>query len=411
MTIAFGAFAGAFVWAFFFLMNAGIHLLWDVVPASLAAAGLPAVLYPIVFCTLGGLCIGLFAKRFGPYPDDMNTVMAQVKSKGRYEYKHLGASFFGALFPLLFGGSIGPEAGLTGVIAGLCTWVGDRLRFMGAEMRELAEAGCAAAISAIFSTPLFGLAVPVFGSADESNGSRPVSEIKLDVSKPVKIVVYVLAAAGAMGMMALLGSIFGRSGGLPHFSDIALGSLELLWALPLVAIGAVAGWLYFPFGALARKLSALMGNHVIVKPALAGLVLGALGVALPFVLFAGEAQTEELSLIWTTIGAGLLIATGFVKVFATQLCLNMGWRGGHFFPIIFAGIAIGYGMAALTGVDPVFALCAVTGALVGTVMRQPIMTMVLLFLVFPVAGAPVLLVAAAIGSIVPVPSVWMPTRE
>lgn len=154
-----------------------------------------------------------------------------------------------------------------------------------------------------------------------------------------------------------------------------------------------------------------MGNHVIVKPALAGLVLGALGVALPFVLFAGEAQTEELSLTWTTIGAGLLIATGFVKVFATQLCLNMGWRGGHFFPIIFAGIAIGYGMAALTGVDPVFALCAVTGALIGTVMRQPIMTMVLLFLVFPVAGAPVLLVAAAIGSIVPVPSAWMAARE
>lgn len=246
MTIAFGAFAGAFVWAFFFLMNAGIHLLWDVVPTSLAAAGLPAVLYPIVFCALGGLCIGLFAKKFGPYPDDMNTVMAQVKSEGRYEYKHLGASFFGALLPLLFGGSIGPEAGLTGVIAGLCTWVGDRLRFMGAEMRELAEAGCAAAISAIFSTPLFGLAVPVFGSADESNGNRPVSEIRLGVSKPVKVVVYVLAAAGAMGMMALLGSIFGRSGGLPHFSDIALGPLELLWALPLIAIGAVGGLALLP---------------------------------------------------------------------------------------------------------------------------------------------------------------------
>lgn len=109
MTIAFGAFAGAFVWAFFFLMNAGIHLLWGVVPTSLAAAGLPAVLYPIAFCALGGLCIGLFAKKFGPYPDDMNTVMAQVKSEGRYEYKHLGASFFGALLPRCLGGSIGPR--------------------------------------------------------------------------------------------------------------------------------------------------------------------------------------------------------------------------------------------------------------------------------------------------------------
>ncbi len=60
-------------------------------------------------------------------------------------------------------------------------------------------------------------------------------------------------------------------------------------------------------------------------------------------------------------------------------------------------------MATLTGIDPTFALCAVTASLVGTVMRQPVMTMVLLFLVFPLAGAPVLLIAASIGSVIPVP--------
>ena len=197
LTIAFGAFAGAFAWAFFFLMNQGIHLLWDVFPSWLAQAGLPAFFYPIIFCTIGGLIIGLFAKRFGPYPDDMNTVMAKVKETGRYDYYTIGPSFFGALLPLLFGGSIGPEAGLTGVIAGLCTWVGDRLRFVGSEMRELAEAGTAAVISAIFSTPLFGLAVPLVGAADESDGARSVCEVRLDVGKPMKVAIYVLAVAGA----------------------------------------------------------------------------------------------------------------------------------------------------------------------------------------------------------------------
>ncbi len=402
-TVVFGAFAGAFAWAFFFLMNAGIHLLWDVIPAHLARWGLPAVFYPLIFCTVGGVCIGLFAKRCGPYPDDMNTVMAQVKRTGRYGYDHMGASFFGALLPLLFGGSIGPEAGLTGVIAGLCTWVGDRLRFVGTEMRELAEAGTAAVISAIFATPLFGLAVPVVGAADESDGKRPVDEIHLSVAKPVKIAVYVLAVAGALGMMALLGHLLGANGGLPRFSGIAFGQAELLWAVPLIAIGALAGWLFFPFGAVARKAARALGDRPVVKATLAGFVLGAVGIVLPYALFAGEAQTEELASTWTTMGATVLLATGFAKVFTTQLCLNMGWRGGHFFPIIFAGVSIGYGMAALTGVDPVFALCAVTGALVGAVMRQPVMTMVLLFLVFPVAGAPVLLVAAAIGSVIPVP--------
>ena len=407
MTIAFGAFAGAFAWAFFFLMNNGIHLVWEVVPEQLAGIGLPVVAYPLVLCGLGGVCIGLFVKRFGPYPDDMNTVMAQVKETGRYEYDHMGASFFGALLPLLFGGSIGPEAGLTGVIAGLCTWVGDRLRFVGAEMRELAEAGTAAVISAIFSTPLFGLAVPMVGAADESDGARMASEIRLGVPKPVKVAVYVLAVAGALGTMALLGHLFGGGGGLPHFSDIAVGQAELAWGVPLALVGIAAGWLFFPFGAATRKVSALMGDRPVAKAVLAGLLLGAVGIALPFTMFAGEAQTHQLAASWTGMAAGVLIATGFAKVLVTQACLNLGWHGGHFFPIIFAGISIGYGMAALTGVDPVFALCAVTGGLLGAVMRQPIMTMVLLFLVFPVAGAPVLLAAAALGALVPVPRAWL----
>lgn len=411
LTIAFGAFAGAFAWAFFFLMNQGIHLLWDVFPSWLAQAGLPAFFYPIIFCTIGGLIIGLFAKRFGPYPDDMNTVMAKVKETGRYDYDTIGPSFFGALLPLLFGGSIGPEAGLTGVIAGLCTWVGDRLRFVGSEMRELAQAGTAAVISAIFSTPLFGLAVPLVGAADESDGARSVREVRLDVGKPMKVAIYVLAVAGALGAMGLLGSIFGANGGLPRFTQISCGLPELLWALPLIALGALAGWLFFPFGMLAKKASEVLGDHIIVKPVIAGALLGIFGVLLPYTMFAGESQTEQLAESWMGISAVVLILTGFCKVLATQVCLNLGWRGGHFFPIIFAGISIGYGMAALTGIDPTFALCAVTGALVGAVMRQPVMTMVLLFLVFPLAGAPVLLVAASIGSIVPIPKCMAPAKR
>lgn len=96
-----------------------------------------------------------------------------------------------------------------------------------------------------------------------------------------------------------------------------------------------------------------------------------------------------------------------MKVFATQFCLNLGWRGGHFFPIIFAGISIGYGCATLTGIDPVFALCVVCGTLIGTVMRQPVMAALLLLLVFPVKGVFVLLIACALGALVPIPRSWL----
>ena len=93
VTVVLGACAGAFCWAFFFLMNAGLDLLWVKAPAWLAAIGMPAVVYPLAFCVAGGVAIGLFQKNVGPYPDDMNAVLAEVKKTGRYEYRHLGAMF------------------------------------------------------------------------------------------------------------------------------------------------------------------------------------------------------------------------------------------------------------------------------------------------------------------------------
>ena len=72
------------------------------------------------------------------------------------------------------------------------------------------------------------------------------------------------------------------------------------------------------------------------------------------------------------LGAGYLILTGVLKVFTTPLCLRLGWRGGHFFPTIFAGICLGYGFALLTGADPVCCLCICSAALMGAIMRQPV---------------------------------------
>ncbi len=79
--------------------------------------------FPLIVCVLGGLVIGLYAKHTGVEPEDLNSVMAKVKQDGRYDYSHIGKLSLAALLPLLFGGSIGAEAGLTGVIAGLCTWL------------------------------------------------------------------------------------------------------------------------------------------------------------------------------------------------------------------------------------------------------------------------------------------------
>ena len=231
-----GAFAGAAVWLFFFAMEHGIDYLWTEIPHMLGVASpelasgpfgfLP---YPFFVCLLGGLLIGLYEKMTGTKTDDLNQVMAKVKRDGRYPYDNLGKLSLAALLPLLFGGSIGPEAGLTGVIAGLCSWVGDRMRRFGVEFRQLTLLGTQAALTALFTAPVFGFVAPLAGSADgqgaDDDGDSESDEITIKLPKAQKTVVYGIAIAGGLGTYLLLGQLMGGGMRLPGWATLSLPGL------------------------------------------------------------------------------------------------------------------------------------------------------------------------------------------
>ena len=385
-----GAIAGSLVWLILFVMNSGLDFIWNQMSSCFGT------LYPVVMCIIGGVVIGLFARRYGQYPEDLRAVMSRVKRDGGYGYDKLGRISVAAVLPLVFGGSVGPEAGLTGVIAGLCSWVSDRMRRFGSDLRELTEAGVTATMSALFGAPLYGFAEGMSGRPSEAH----------EMSKWMRAAVYIVAIAGALGALLLLNRFMGGGMPLPHYEWDSVEAEELLWFVPMMLVGAMAGWLFCVLDASLHHVSGRMGRMPVIKPVIAGAALGIIGVILPFTMFSGEAQAEELDAVWTGMGALVLLATGFVKIAVTAMCVNMGWRGGHFFPVIFAGISIGYGMSLLTGTDPVFCLCVVTAALVGGVMRKPVMAVLLLFLCFPLLAAIPMLIAAFVGSRIPLPG-WV----
>lgn len=361
-----GALAGAAVWLFFFAMEHGIDYLWTEIPHALGVASpelasgpfgfLP---YPFFVCLLGGLLIGLYEKMTGTKTDDLNQVMAKVKQDGRYPYDNLGKLSLAALLPLLFGGSIGPEAGLTGVIAGLCSWVGDRMRRFGAEFRELTLLGTQAALTALFTAPVFGFVAPLAGSTDgqgeDADDESASGEITIKLPKAQKTVVYGIAIAGGLGTYLLLGQLVGGGMGMPRFEFAEVGNLELTWLVPLSLIGTVCGWLYFVSEHASEALSHAIGERPVVKAML------------------------------------------------TPALINLGWRGGHFFPVIFSGVSLGYGLAILTGADPVFCVAVCTASTMGAVMRQPVMVVGLLLMCFPLKGIVCMIIAAVIAAGIPLP--------
>lgn len=400
-------------------------LVWGILDLSIFLTGLvwtnlwglfPVAWFPLVVCTAGGLVIGLWTKATHNEPESLDAVMAKVRTTGGYHINGIGKSVVSFLLPLVFGGSVGPEAGLTGLIAGACTWIGERLKGAGLAAKAVVQLTLSAALSAIFGTPFLGPVAAVgeggMGERESASGSGARADSNADGApnpddytfrRPVKIILYVAAAFGAFGGVALLGTFIHAGTGLPRFGAATVGSLECLWALPLIACGYLLGLLFHASVKVTGLIGKRLERFTVLRAVACGLVLGVVGMFLPNVMFAGEEQATELMASWAQTGMVVLLLTGAIKLFMTPFCLSMGWHGGNFFPSIFAGISFGYGLSLLTGADPLFCVTVVTSALMAAILRKPLMTLALLILCFPLNSLLWMGFAVLIAATLPLP--------
>lgn len=231
------------------------------------------------FCGIGGLAIGLWTRFFGGQPESLENVMASVKSTGGYRLERPGASVVGFLLPLVFGGSIGPEAGLTGIIAAACTRIGTSLKAAGIRVKRIADVTVSAALSAVFASPFLGVV------ATAEDGMPALEPNDYEFRRKAKLVLYTASALGAIIGIALFTSVFGRESGIPHFEGVTPGANELWWALPCVLLGYLAALVFHAASLGFAKVDAQVGDHPVAKPVAVGLLLGVLAVPLPYVLF------------------------------------------------------------------------------------------------------------------------------
>ncbi len=244
--------------------------------------------FSLVVCTLGGLVIGIWTHLSHDKVHELEEVMHEFKTTGSFHLESPGKAVISFLLPLVFGGSVGFEAGLTGLITAGCCWIRDRLKALG------------------------------------------------------------------------------------------LAQADIVDSLSFGTIG---------------------------KPVVAGFIIGLLAMAFPLVLFPGESQAHELMGTWQSWTAAALLATGLLKAAATPLCIRFGWIGGIFFPCIFAGVACGYGLAALTGADPMLLVTITTSGFLAGATRKPLMSVAILVLCFPLTGILWSALAALIVGALPLPRI------
>ena len=382
-----GAVIGGIIWAFMRVMHLLIELLWDYIPGVVHIPG-----YTVLMCLLGGIVIGIIQKKYGPCPDDLHQVMSKYKRDGRYPYHNVLIMLIAALMPLIFGGAIGPEAGLTGVIVGLCCWAGDNFKYAGKYMSELPEIGISATLGIVFRSPLFGFIEPIENDDDEF--------VLPKASKTTAIFCAVLAG---FGIFMLLGTFLGSGAGMPHFEKVSIERGELLFAVPVLAISVVLGYVYIIFDKLTQAAAEKLGGRYFIMAVIAALVLGIIGTVFPIAMFSGEEEIQKLTETYSQYPLYLLFIIPVIKVFLINMCIRFGWRGGSFFPSIFAGVCLGYACSAAFGIDPVFAVSISTAAVMTTIMRKPLAVALLLLLCFPVSNLIYILAAAFLASIIPVP--------
>ena len=384
-----GAVAGIVFWLFLFFVNKGTWLIWDLLPEKV----LTFSWYPVLACTFGGLVIGIFRKAFGDYPEDMMTVFGKLKKNKTYPYRKILVIIFAALLPLIFGSSVGPEAGMVGVMVALCCWAGDNLKFAGSQSSYYSKVGAAVSLSVMFRSPLFGILdveegieADIAGNDTGADGDvRTVG--RQPVTRLTKIIIYCLAVGAGFGCFWLMNTAFGKvSEGFPSFDVISLGTWDYVLFLLYLILGILLG-LFFEF---SEKLFVKIGTFLppVLSEVICGLVLGIVTCLLPVIRFSGEEQMGILIRDFSLYAPIAMIGIAFLKIMMTNMCIQLGMKGGHFFPLIFAAVCLGYGIALLffpgDASHATFAAAVVAAGTLGVSMKKPLAVSMLLLLCFPV---------------------------
>lgn len=276
---------------------------------------------------IGGLVSGFLVFKFAPEAEGHGTDAAIDAC--HYKGGHIRGRVplikgIASVATIGTGGSAGREGPIAQIGAGFGSFLATRMGLSAADRRILLLAGMAGGIGATFRSPLGGalFAVEVLYRDTEFEHEGLIPCI---ISS---IIAYSLFGA-VTGWEPLLDT--------PHFRFEH--PRELVLYLGLGVLCALLGKVYVKVFYRIRDLFRQLSMPTVLKPALGGLLLGILAMAVPQVLGSGYGLIQAA--LYGKIALWVMVLVALAKIVATSLTISSGGSGGVFAPSLVIGAMLG----------------------------------------------------------------------
>ncbi|MEM9710281.1 MAG: chloride channel protein [Pseudomonadota bacterium] len=329
----------------------------------------------LVIPIIGGLAVGLIFHRFTPdgrVRSVADVIEGAAVRDGRVEVKAGLASAAASLITLSSGGSTGREGPVVHLAAVISTKVSDWLNANGMTARELLGCAVAAAVSASFNAPIAGTLFAL----------------------EVVLRHFAVHAFAPIAIAAAAGTVINRLefGGVTEYTLAEEGSLQFYVELPaFMLLGLISGLVAFLLmrgifwsDDVASRLQERHRIHPILRPAVAGALLGGIAIFFPHIIGVGY-ETTSRALTGDLILHEALVFT-VIKSIAVAITMAGRMGGGVFSPSLMVGAMTGlaFGLIAtgllpdVSGSETLYALAGM-GAVAAAVLGAPISTTLIVF--------------------------------
>jgi len=345
------------VWLFNQAFNAIHNLTFNTIGGALQPIGAWTIaLIPAV----GGILVALIMK-FGTKPDKlaaMAHIIDGVTEHGGRLNVHNGVTFIiASALGIGVGAPVGADTPSAMIGGHLASWLGKRFHQRELFIRALVVAGVGAGISATFFAQLAAIFFAL--------------EIVLGGFGGVFYVVPTVIAVAMSGFTTFL------LNGAPTQYVVQAGTFQwdgtLLLFAGVALLSTIAAIAYVNLLPGMKKMWTKVNVPYWAKPAIAGLIVGIVGIWLPEIFGTGLTQMKQI-FDGTVFPITTLLALVIAKTILTPTSLGSGFAGGVIGPALAIGSALGYVYGAIVaqlfpglGISPIaFAMVATAAMLAGT---------------------------------------------